>query len=160
MTDLVLVSVLAGFLFRLAFLTMRRFGVLGLALAAGAIMSELWVGDLTPLVAQTGIVILRPPLESLVAATLLLLPAAFLFISGPVYRGMRSRVTGALLFALLAVFLMLDIFESALVIEGVGQTIFTGLTDWRMLGTSALLILAIFDGLGIRTPKPEKPAKH
>ena len=160
MSFLIVTGIFSGLLFGLAFLTKRRFGVLGLALAAGALMSELWVGDLTPLVAQAGIVILRPPLESVVATTLLLLPAAFLFISGPTYRGIRGRTTGALLFALLAIFLMLDIFESALVIEGAGQTVFAALGEWKMLGTSALLVIAVLDGLGIRTPKPEKPAKH
>jgi len=157
---IVVIAVVFGALFGMAFLTKRRLGVLGLALAAGALISELWVGDLTPLVAKAGIEIISPPLESVVATVLMLTPAALLFISGPTYHGMRSRVMGSLLFALLAIFLMLDIFESAVVIEGVGQTIFTGLKDWQMLGTTVILIFAVLEGLGIRTPKPALPAKH
>lgn len=160
MSFVVVLAVVFGALFGMAFLTKRRLGVLGLALAAGALISELWVGDLTPLVAQAGIEIIRPPLESVVATALLVTPAALLFISGPTYHGMRSRVTGAFLFALLAVFLMLDIFESAVVIEGIGQTIFMSLNDWQALGTTTILILAILEALGIRTPKPALPAKH
>ena len=160
MNFIMVLAVVFGALFGLAFLTKRRLGVLGLALAAGALISELWVGDLTPLVAQAGIEIIRPPLESVVAAVLLLTPAALLFISGPTYHGMRGRVIGSLLFALLAIFLMLDIFESAVIIEGVGQAVFAGLDDWKALGTTTILILAILEGLGIRTPKPEKLAKH
>ena len=37
-------------LFGLAFLTKRRFGVLGLALAAGAMLSSLWAESLTPVI--------------------------------------------------------------------------------------------------------------
>lgn len=160
MNFVIVLAIVFGALFGLAFLTKRRLGVLGLALAAGALISELWVGDLTPLVAQAGIEIIRPPLESVVATVLLLTPPAFLFISGPTYHHMRGRVIGSLLFALLAVFLMLDIFESAVIIDGLGQTIFTGLQQWQALGITVILILAVLGGLGIRTPKPEKPGKH
>lgn len=160
MSFIIVAAIVFGALFGLAFLTKRRLGVLGLALAAGALISELWVGDLTPLVAQAGIEIIRPPLESVVATVLLLTPAALLFISGPTYRGMRSRAMGSLLFALLAIFLMLDIFESAVIIDGIGQTIFTWLQQWQPLGTTIILIFAVLEGLGIRTPKPEKLGKH
>jgi hypothetical protein len=160
MSFLIILGIFFGALFGMAFLTKRRLGVLGLALGAGAIISSLWVGDLTPLVQRAGIVILQPPLESVVAAVLLLIPAAFLFISGPTYRGLRSRMLGAFLFALLAIFLMLDIFESAVIIDGLGQAVFTWLDEWKALGTTLILIIAIFEALGIRTPKPEKLPKH
>lgn len=160
MSFLIVSGILFAVLFGLAFLTKRRLGILGLALAAGSVISSLWVNDLTPLVAKAGFTLSQPPLESVVAAVLLVVPAAFLLIGGPVYKGSYGRVVGSLLFALLALFLMLDILESSLVIEGVGQTVFTMLRDWQMLGTSVILMLAIFDALSIRTPKPEKPAKH
>ena len=149
-----------GVLFLVAFFTKRRLAVLGPALAVGAMLSELWVGDLTPLVAQAGFVTVKPPLESVVAATLVLVPAFFLLLSGPAYHGKAGRVIGALLFALLANFLLLDVYSAAVIIDGPGRLLFDGLSDWKILGVSAVLLLAIFEGLGIKTPKPDKLAKH
>lgn len=160
MNFLIIVGIFFGVLFGMAFLTKRRLGILAPVLAAGALLSTLWVGDLTPLVQRAGIVLLQPPLESVIAAVSLLAPALLVLISGPTYRTMRSRMVGAFLFALLAIFLLLDIFQSSLVIDGVGQTVFDWLSEWKTLGVTAILMLAVLEALSIRTPKPEKPAKH
>lgn len=160
MNFLIILGIFFGALFSMAFLTKRRLGVLAPALAVGALLSTLWVGDLTPLVQKAGIVLLQPPLESVIAAVSLLTPALLLLISGPSYHKMRSRMVGGFLFALLAIFLLLDVFQSTIVIDGLGQTVFDWLSEWKTLGVTAILILAVLEALGIRTPKPEKPAKH
>src|SRR5258708_6096136 len=108
MSFLVIFLVIIGALFLTAFLTKRRFGVLGLALAAGAMLSTLWVGDLTPIIASAGIILVRPPLESVVSAGLILLPAVLLLSSGSTYKSMLQRVIGAALFAMLATSLLLE----------------------------------------------------
>jgi hypothetical protein len=145
-------------LFGIAFMTKRRFGVLGLALAAGSMLATLWVGDLTPLIAQAGFILVRPPLESVVAALLTLLPAILLLTSGPSYHSARQRVVGALLFATLATVLMLDALGSALVIEGVGKLVFDFLVTNRVVIITVCLTVAIFDLLAAKTPKI--PSKH
>ena len=83
-------------LFGLAYVTKRRFGVLGLALAAGSMLSELWAEKLTPLVRDAGLIVQKPPLITVVAVVLVLLPAAFLLFSGPSYRDTPKRLFGAL----------------------------------------------------------------
>ena len=56
MNVVIVVSIILVALFALAFFTKRRFGVLGLALAAGAMLSELWAAELTPFVQKAGFV--------------------------------------------------------------------------------------------------------
>lgn len=158
MTFLIIFLLLIATLFAASFVTKRRFGVLGLALAAGAFMSSLWVGDLTPIIAGAGIVTVEPPLESVVAAALILLPAALLLVSGPTYTFKGQRLLGALLFALLAGMLLLEPLGSALVIEGVGVTVYQFLQTHRMMIVTICLAFALIDIFATKTLK--KPSKH
>lgn len=153
MSFLVIFLGLLGVLFAVAFVTKRRFGVLGLGLATGAFMSGLWVGDLTPLIASTGVELVRPPLESVVSAALILLPATLLLMSGPTNKAGLSRLLGAVLFAVFAGVLLLEPLGSALIIEGIGQTIYDTLVAYRNPIITICLALALFDILGVKTPK-------
>lgn len=147
-------------LFVAAFFTRRRFGVLGLALAAGAMLSTMWVGDLTPLIVNAGIVLVKPPLESVVAAALILLPAVLLLSSGPTYRNMVQRIIGSALFAILAIALLLTPLGAALVLDHVSQPVYDFFMQWRTAIITAALVLAIGDLLVTKTPKHSKEPKH
>src|SRR5664279_5672953 len=102
MSFLVIFIIVIVSLFATAYFTKRRFGVLGLALSAGAMLSMLWVGDLTPIIERAGVILIAPPLKSVVAAALILLPAIVLLASGPTYRDPIHRIIGAIAFAMLA----------------------------------------------------------
>lgn len=158
MTFAIILSIVVGVLFAVAFITKRHFGIRGLALATGATMATLWVGDLTPIIAQAGFVLVKPPLESVVTATLILLPALLLLSSGPSYKSIGSRVTGALLFALLATVLLLEPLGSAFIIEGLGQQVYAWLSDYRVVIITVCLTAAVFDIFLTKTPK--LPPKH
>jgi len=140
-------------LFVLAYLTKRRFGVLGLALAAGAILSSLWVGDLTPLIASAGVTMVQPPLESVVSAGLILLPAILLLFSGPVYKGKVQRVVGALLFTVVAAAFLLTPLGSALVIDDTAKPIYEAFVQYRPIIVTFALVYALTDLLLTKTPK-------
>src|SRR5690554_4880900 len=99
--SIVFLVVLIG-TFLLSYLTKRRFGVLGLALAAGALISEHWAGILTPFLQQQGVVLVAPPLSIVVAIALTLLPTVILLFSGPAYGKALQRILGSLLFTILA----------------------------------------------------------
>lgn len=158
MTFLVIFLLIVAALFFIAFLTKRRFGVLGLALAAGAMLSSLWVADLTPVVAQAGLVLVKPPLESVVAVALTLLPALLLLTSGPAYHSGMQRFFGAFLFALLATTLLLEPLGSALIIEGPGKDVYDFLTTYHVTIVTVCLVAAIIDV--IITKAPKIPSKH
>ena len=158
MTFVIIFLLLLAGLFALAFFTKHRFGVLGLALVAGAMVSGLWVADLTPVVAQAGFVLIKPPLESVVAASLTLLPALLLLMSGPSYRASWQRVMGALLFAVLAAVLLLEPLGSALIIEGPGEQLYRFFTHNSVIVITVCVVLALVDLLLTKTPKIS--AKH
>jgi hypothetical protein len=145
MSFLIILAVVAGFLFLLPFVTKRRFGMLGLALAAGAMLASLWVGDLTPIVASTGVVLVRPPLESVVGAGLVLFPALLLLMSGPTESAFPRRLLGSIAFSLLAVSLLLEPLASALVIEDIGRPVYEFLVNYKAEIVTVCLVLAIID---------------
>ena len=153
MTFVTIFLLLLAGLFALAFFTRRRFGVLGLALVAGAMVSNLWVADLTPVVAQAGLVLVKPPLESVVAASLTLLPAILLLMSGPSYHPGWQRTLGALLFAVLAAVLLLEPLGSALIIEGPGKQLYDFFVYNHVIIITACVAMALLDLLLTKTPK-------
>ncbi len=143
-------------LFLLAFFTKRRFGVLGLALAAGAMLSGLWAQTLTPIIAEAGLVVTKPPLLTVVAVSLVLLPAVALLFSGPSYRDMLSRLLGAFMFAILALALLVEPLGSALVLTGQERQVYALFADNRVYIVTAGLIAALIDILATRSPRSKK----
>ncbi|MBP9667358.1 hypothetical protein KBD87_00930 [Candidatus Saccharibacteria bacterium] len=145
--------ILLCLLFGFAFLTRRRFGVLGLALAAGAMLSDLWAEKLTPVIAHTGVVVERPPLATVVAATLVLLPAIILFISGPMYRELPARLIGAFLFAILAVALLVKPLGGAMILAGDSKRVYEFFVENQVYIVTIGLIAAIVDILFTKMPR-------
>lgn len=147
-------------LFILAFFTKRRFGVLGLALAAGAMISSLWAQTLTPIIEQAGVSVNAPPLLTLVSVALVLLPAILLLFSGPSYKDVVSRVVGAFLFASLALALMIEPLGSGLVLAGQGKQVYDFFEANRVYIVTIGLVIALGDLLFTKTPKHHKSEKH
>ena len=156
MSFLIIFLIVIGLLFALAFFTKRRFGVLGLALAAGAMLSTLWVGDLTPIIASAGFVLVKPPLESVVSAVLILAPAVLLLFSGPTYKTMRQRVIGAAAFAMLSTALLLQPLGSALVIDITAKPVYDFFTQYSAVIITAALVYAMLDLLVTKSPRASK----
>lgn len=152
-------AVVLVLLFMLAFLTKRRFGVLGLALAAGAMLSSLWAESLTPIFVNAGVVIEKPPMITVVSVALVLLPAVLLLFSGPSYKDMPMRLGGAFLFSALAVALLVEPLGSALVLTGDSKTVYNFFVENRVYIVTAGLILALLDILMTRTSKHHRGHK-
>lgn len=132
-------------LFGLAFFTKRRFGVLGLALAAGAMLSSLWADTLTPIIEDAGVSVEVPPMITVVSVSLVLLPAVLLLFSGPSYRDLPMRLFGAFAFAALALALLIEPLGSALVLQGDSQKVYEFFADNRVYIVTAGLVLALVD---------------
>lgn len=147
MTSLIVIGVLAVVLFVLAFVSKRRIGVLGLALGAGALLSAMWGGSVTPLLERSGVVLSSPPLSAVVAAGLIILPALILIVSGPKYHGSGGRLFGAAAFSVLAVVLLSDALEAALVIEGLGAQILASTKAAKPYIITVGLTIALIDVL-------------
>lgn len=155
---MVLIVVLAV-LFSIAFLTKRRFGALGLALAAGSILSSLWATELTPAVYEAGLNIVSPPLPTVVGVVLVLLPAVALLFKGPTYKDTTRRVAGAMAFGLLASAFLLPVLGDALVLEGDGKKIYDMIADYRAWIVTAGLVFAVIDLMSTKSKKDEGKEK-
>ena len=152
----IVVGIILVVLFLVAYVTKRRFGVLGLALTAGAMLSQLWAKDVTPYVRDAGLVLVSPPLEAVVAATLVLLPAVVLLFSGPKYEKGTLRIVGAAAFAVLASAFLLVPLGNALVMPADSQQVFDFLTTHRVWIVTVGIIFAIVDLLMATNHKAKK----
>ncbi len=149
----IVVGIVIAILFAVAFFTKRRFGVLGLALTAGATLSTMWATELTPIVEKSGFIISAPPMETVVAGLVILLPAILLLFSGPTYSKMSQRVIGAAAFGLLAAAFLLEPLGDAMVLLGDSRQVYTFLADNRIVIITAGILFALFDLLAVKTPK-------
>jgi len=154
----IIFAVVLLLLFGLAFATKRRFGVLGLALTAGAMLSNLWAAKLTPIFAQAGVVVEHPPLQTIVAIGLVLLPAVLLLFSGPSYREMPLRVAGALCFAVLATAFLVEPIGNSMVLTGQSRDVYNFIVTNRVYLVTAGLTIALVDVLATRQHRHYK--KH
>ncbi len=156
MNAIVVIILVIAALFALPYFTKRRLGVLGLALAAGAMLSQLWVGDVTPIVASAGFILVKPPLESVVATIITLLPALILLPGSPTYSSVVHRTIGSVTFALLATTLLLVPLGSALVIEGTSRVVYDVLSANQAAIVSICLALSILDLVATKLSKRRK----
>ena len=146
-------------LFVICFLMRRKFGVLGLALAAGVIISQSWAEKLTPLIQDQGIDSMAPPLLVIVQAALVIAPAAILLFSGPTYSQKIPRIIGSLLFALLASTFLLSILGGFMQFDEVSLPIYEAFTQNQQIIIVTCLIIAIVDVLMTQTPRKKRGRK-
>jgi hypothetical protein len=158
MISLMLLIGILGLLFLMPFAANRRFGVLGLALAAGSLLSTNWTGTLTPFIEQQGVIIVAPPLGIIVAAALIILPAAALLFSGPSYHAGWQRILGSFAFTILALAFLIDPFKLAFQFEGAGLALINTVDTYASIIIVAGIIAAIADILltGRHKSKKEK----
>lgn len=144
MQVIVICLIVAALLFAAAFTTRRRFGLLGLALAAGSILSGIW-GDTASLVVGAAGIPNTPLTTAITLGVLVLLPSVLLLFHGSMYRGIIGRVVGATLFTLLALAFLIDPIGHVLVLQGYGATAYAWLVSHKTLIIGGGLIIAVTD---------------
>lgn len=153
--------VLGVILFGLAFMTRRRFGVLGLALAAGSLLSSMWATLLISMIESANAELSGIAIAGYVAAGLVLLPAILLLFSGPSYTGRHGRLTGALLFAAFALILVAEPLGSALVLDDTGRAVYGFLQQYQAYIVTVGVALAVLDLLAVHATGGHKSkSKH
>ncbi len=143
---LVIILVILCALYGLAFMTRRRFGVLGLALAAGVVLAQSASRYVGQFFEQQSIPV--APLSPGSAATVLiiLLPPLLLLMGGPVYRSKKSAFIGALGFALLGTFFLLGPLTTALPADDqVIRNALVVISQWQNVIVVIALVLALLD---------------
>ncbi|OYW43319.1 hypothetical protein B7Z28_00925 [Candidatus Saccharibacteria bacterium 32-45-3] len=160
MTIVIICLIVLVVLFAAAYLTNRRYGILGLSLAAGSILSGHLTNDVAMRAREQGIEIASPLLFSLSATLLILLPAVMLFFNGPSYKSTHHRVIGALLFASLAVAFLIEPLQSILVLEGEAREVYDFFLENRIYIITIGLVAAVVDLLLTKTPRVKPKGKH
>ena len=157
MSVVVVFTVLIVALFATAFITKRRFGVLGLALAAGSVISSYWANDVTVIVRQSGVDFVLLP----VAIVLILLPAVLLLLRGPAYKEQTGRIIGSLAFAALALAFMVEPLGSTLILTGWERDVYDFFVENRIYIITAGIGFALLDLIGTKAHKhPKEKDKH
>lgn len=154
MISLVILGGIAALLWVLAFLSKRRFGLLGLALTAGATVSSLWSYDAGLLLASLGLVPEGPITDAAVLSAITLLPAILLLFHGHVHHRLIGRVFGATFFVLMAMALLVEPIGVGLPVTGVGAQLYSWLQQYSGVIISAGVILSVFDLLLVKVHKP------
>lgn len=104
---LITLLVIAAVLFGLAFLTKRRYGVLGLGLAGGLVLSQQISKDVAATLQSLDVPVEPLPFTAAASVLLILAPALVMLFSGPKYSDKRYAIVGSALFAVFGVVLLL-----------------------------------------------------
>lgn len=161
MTLVIIVAVLLA-LFALAFLTKRRFGVLGLALAAGALLAAN-ADDMMADFLQIGGIPVEPFSYNTAAIMFLtLLPALLLMLGGPKYTEKRTAFVGAVAFALLGTLLLLGPLTTTLpTLEPSIKATLDTIAQYQSGIIATAIAIAVLDTIFMHTAKPiGKHGKH
>lgn len=136
---------LAIVLFGCSFVSKRRFGLLGLALTAGATLSTIWNHEAGLVLSGLGLLPEGPLANAITLSVVVLLPAVLLLFHGYSYKNIAGRLVGSLLFTLLALAFLVEPIGYALVLEGVGADIYNAISGNKELIISVGVVLAVFD---------------
>ena len=147
----VIIGLSIAVLFGFAYFTKRRFGALGLALAAGYVLSKLWENDIPGWVSATGLELDAISPVTLVTLAIILLPSIVLLFGGPTYKTKRGRLIGAALYAVLAVVFSLGALEYTLVLIGPGLQVFETLLQYQQYILTVALAGAVIDIMHARS---------
>lgn len=160
MSIIVILLILIAALFAGAFLSKRRFGLLGLGLAAGAIISPIW-GDTAGFVLSGTGLVKEGPLVNVIALSALILipPVLIMFHRGYSYKYIFGRIIGALLFTLLAAAFLIGPIGAALSFSGPAAGVYNWLVANHELIVSVGVAIAVADLL-IARPAHKTERKH
>lgn len=145
MNVVVTFSIIAAILFAASYITRRRFGLLGLALAAGATLSTVWSYDAGLVVGSLGVFPASPLTTAITLSLIVLLPAGVLLFHGFTYKSFVGRTIGAFMFTILALAFLVEPLGYALPLEGFGVEAYNALDQYKGLIISVGLIIAIVD---------------
>lgn len=142
------------------FLSHRHIGMPALGLTAGAVLARLWTDNLTPLVAEAGLVVEKPPLHSIVAVALTLLPALIVMARSNRAHSLTHQLYGSVVFGLLAVMLTYGAFANAVVLDETSKSLVINVLPYDGAIITACIVLALIDIVYHRRSTPGRKKSH
>lgn len=156
----VIVSIVVALaLFALAYVSRRRFGIMGLALTAGALLASQMTKDLSNLIAENKFPV--EPLSAISAASifLTLLPALVLLFGGPHYKKRNDAMVGAVGFTIMAMLLIIDPLTTSMPPDQLMQPLLTWVLTYKSILLAFMIAAAIIDAWMIRIAPPPEDGK-
>ena len=149
--------ILVAVLLVAAYFGKRKFGMLGLALATGSVLSGIWGYDAGLVVGALGI--RTSTFTSAIAVSVvILLPSVILMFGGHRYKSEIGRIVGASMFVLLAVAFLIEPLSHVLVYNGPGLNAYNWLFNNRQFIIGVGLTIAVVE---LFLAKPAHlPEKH
>jgi hypothetical protein len=132
------VAILAVSLFVASYITKRRFGLLGLALASGYLLSNIW-GYNAGLVAGIFGVPYNPLTSAIILVAITMLPPIVLLFHGYTYKSFIGRVVGAVLFTILALAFLVVPLGHILNLQGFGVDVY----NWMLKNKDTIIGLGL-----------------
>lgn len=145
MIPIIIFAGVAVLLFAGAFISRRRFGLLGLALTAGATLSTIWSYDAGLVVSGMGLLPKGEITQAVTQSLVVLLPAILLLFHGYAYKNIVSRIIGSFLFAVLALAFLVEPIGYALPLDGSGAAVYATIKEYKDVIISVGVILAVID---------------
>ena len=152
MTFLIILGIYFAILLLIAFFSGRLVALASLALCAGAVLAKLWTSDLTPLVAQAGVQLITPPLGSIVAVVLTVLPAILVLIKSPKAGHKHHKLVSGLVFAALGTMLTYGAFSNAVVLDEQSKQAVLQILAYERWILTACIVMAITEVLMFHKP--------
>ena len=150
--------ILSVALFAAAFVTKRRFGLLGLALAAGSLLSSIWGFDASLVAGFFGFHS-GPLTDAIVSSVLVVLPAGLLLFHGYTYKTLIGRAVGAGMFTVLAIAFLAEPLSHVLIANGPAVGAYTLLLKNRMTIIGVGMVTSVID-LFLTKPASDKHRKR
>jgi hypothetical protein len=160
MTVIIILLVLILALFAGAFLSKRRFGVLGLGLAAGAIISPIWGENAGYVISASGLVNEGPLISAIASSALILIPAVLFMFHGYTYKHIFGRIVGSLLFTLLATAFLAGPIGAAFTLTGPVGNVYQWIVSNHELIVSVGVAFAVADFLISKSAHKSEKKKH
>jgi len=158
---LVILLVVLLCLFAVSFLSKRRFGTLGLGLAAGALLAKESSVDLALVLQKYDISLLDFSSATLASMILTLLPPLVLLVSGPTYSSKKTAFLGALAFALMGTMLLVGPISTGFPVPDANvRDVFAFTADYESALIAGGVILAVIDSWLTHNFHPLGKKKH
>ncbi len=163
MTLAVIIGILV-ILFALAFFTRRRFGVLGLALAAGTVLSQYATNDLANVFHHYNLSVGQIDHKIIASIFLIVSPALLLLAGGPTYHDKKSAIIGATAFSLLGMFFVLGPLSSILPTDNAAMrdvlVTMSNVQNYVIIGALVFALIDTFMIHGAAGRRHRKDKKH
>lgn len=157
---LTVVVIAAITLFVLSFASKRRYGVLGLALCAGALLHETLSIPLSGILDAYEMQLYDLPNTVTASLLLILVPSLLLLLGGPRYDTKKQAVIGSLGYTALALLLCARPLIGVLDLDETSRNTAAAIISFDSILIAVAVALAVFDMVLVHRPRIGRPRKH